>query len=334
MRAVLLRAPGGPEALELVDLPVPEPHTGQVRVQAQAIGAGRPDVMVRTGKYKWMPPLPAVIGNEMCGVVAELGAGVPASWLGRPVLVSARELAVRGGCYAEHAVVATDALIVLPEGIDPVQAVTLPNYQLAWGLLHDATRGRLPKSVYLNGAAGGVGSALIDLCRLLGIDAIAGASTDAKRRFSLSAGARAAVDTSQAAGSLAQQILDANAGRGVDVVFDHLCGPQVGEHLGALAPFGLLVSYNALRGLPQQDVFAALRGFAAQALGIVTFNMHAYDKDREARRALLQMPIEWLAGGRLKPAIGAALPLSRAREAHHLLDARSVMGKLVLQPGH
>jgi NADPH2:quinone reductase len=338
MKAVRLSTPGGPEALELVDLPSPAPLPGQVRVQAQAIGVGRPDVMIRTGRYKWMPPLPAVIGNEMCGVVAALGAGVDPAWLARPVLVSARELDTRGGCYAQEMVVPADALIALPEGIDPAQAVALPNYQLAWGLLHDATRGKLPGSVYLNGAAGGVGSALIELCGLLGIEVIAGAGSADKRRFALELGARAAVDTSGATDSetppeaLVQAVLDASGGRGVDLVLDHLCGPHVATHLRMLAPFGLLVSYNALAGMPKADVFAALRTQAALAIGIVTYNMHAYDGQRAARRALLEQPIEWLAAGRLHPRIFRHMPLTKAREAHELLDARAVLGKLVLDP--
>jgi len=338
MKAVQLTTPGGPEALQFVDLPSPVPAAGQVRVQARAIGVGRPDVMIRTGRYKWMPPLPAVVGNEMCGVVAALGEGVDTSWLGRPVLVSARELDTRGGCYAQEMVVPAAALIALPEGIAPDAAVALPNYQLAWGLLHDATRGRLPKSVYVNGASGGVGSALIELCGLLDIEAIAGASSPEKRRFAIELGARAAIDTlpsadpAMAADALVQPVLDATQGRGVDVVLDHVCGAHVAAHLGMLAPFGLLVSYNALGGLPKADVFAALRGHAAHALGIVTYNMHAYDGERGARRALLQQPIAWLAAGRLQPRIFRRLPLAQARAAHELMDARAVLGKLVLDP--
>lgn len=338
MRAVQLRTLGGPEALEFVDLPSPEPAAGQVRVHARAIGVGRPDVMIRTGRYKWMPPLPAVIGNEMCGVVAAVGGGVDTSWLGRLVLVSARELDTRGGCYAQEMVVPAGALIALPEGIAPEAAVALPNYQLAWGLLHDATRGRLPKSVYLNGAAGGVGSALIELCGLLGIEVIAGASSTEKRRFALELGARAVIDTlpsadpAMLADALVQPVLEATQGRGVDLVLDHVCGAHVAAHLGMLAPFGLLVSYNALGGLPKADVFAALRGHAAHALGIVTYNMHAYDGRREARRALLEQPIAWLAAGRLRPRVFRRLPLAQARAAHELLDARAVLGKLVLDP--
>lgn len=334
MHAVLLKTPGGPGALEFVELPTPTPGLGEVRVRAQAIGLGRPDVMMRTGKYKWMPALPGVIGNELAGTVDALGEGVDASWLARPVLVSARELDTRGGCYAEAVVVPAAALIALPRGIDPAHAVAVPNYQLAWGLLHDATRGRLPRSVYLNGAAGGVGSALIHLCTHLGIKVIAGAGSSPKRAFALAQGAHGALDNGLAPEELATAVCGATAGRGVDLVLDHVCGPHFATQLDMLAPFGLLVSYNALGGPATGDVFAALRGAASRGLGIVAYNMHAYNgvAMRSARRALLAKPLQWIAEGRIVPAIAHRLPLSEVRRAHELLDSRDFMGKLVLCP--
>lgn len=338
MKAIQLRTPGGPEVLEYVELPDGPVPAGHVAVQATAIGVGRPDVLIRTGRYKWMPPLPAVLGNELTGNVAELGEGVDASWLGRPVLVSARELETRGGCYASRVVVPAAALIALPAGIDPVEAACLPNYQLAWGLLHDATRGRLPGSIYLNGAGGGVGGALIQLCRELRIEVVAGAGSHDKREFARSLGAGATVDTSAGAvagpraRSIAQQVADVTDGRGVDVAYDHVCGPDVAQHLGFLQPFGLLVSYNALGGLPKDDVFAALRAHASNALGIVTYNMHAYDHQQAGRRSLLGQPMAWLANGRLKPMVRQRMGLSEARRAHEMLDAGTIVGKLVLLP--
>ena len=101
MKAIQVQVPGGPDSLLLVDLPDPLPGPGQVRVKAHAIRVGRPDVLIRQGTYKWMPPLPAVPGAELAGVVDAIGEGVTQWQLGDRVLVSARELAQRGGCYAE-----------------------------------------------------------------------------------------------------------------------------------------------------------------------------------------------------------------------------------------
>lgn len=96
MRAIQLFETGGPEVLTEVDVPTPEAGAGEVRVKAEAIGIGRPDVLVRKGVYKWMPPLPTIPGSELVGIVDQIGAGAPADLKGRRVLVSARELAIRG----------------------------------------------------------------------------------------------------------------------------------------------------------------------------------------------------------------------------------------------
>ena len=139
MKAVVVRAPGGIEALELADLPLPEPGPGQARIRSMAIGVGRPDALIRTGRYKWMPPLPAIPGNEIAGVVDALGPGVQGVTVGDRVLLSSRELPQRGGGYAEYASAPADALYRLPEVISFDDAVSLPNFQLAQALLFDRT---------------------------------------------------------------------------------------------------------------------------------------------------------------------------------------------------
>jgi NADPH2:quinone reductase len=100
MQIVRVHQPGGPEALRIEHAPEPMPQAGEVRVKAHAIGVGRPDVLIRQGTYKWMPPLPATPGAEMSGVVDAVGEGVSALSIGQRVLVSSRDLAQRGGCYA------------------------------------------------------------------------------------------------------------------------------------------------------------------------------------------------------------------------------------------
>src|SRR5688500_3094259 len=128
IEVVQLHAPGGPEVLELHRRPLPQPQAGEVRVRALAIGVGSADTLSRTGRCLWMPPLPAVPGNEMAGIVEAVGAGVDPALLGSSVLVSSRELPHRGGCYAQAICVPAPAMYPLPESIAPHDAVTLPNY--------------------------------------------------------------------------------------------------------------------------------------------------------------------------------------------------------------
>ena len=100
MKAILIRRTGGPSVLEWTEVPTPRPGAGEVLVRAEAIGVNRPDVLIRKGEYPWMPPLPAIPGIEMCGIVVEVGEGVDGVATGERVVVSARDLPTRGGCYA------------------------------------------------------------------------------------------------------------------------------------------------------------------------------------------------------------------------------------------
>ena len=155
MNAIQVRVPGGPDALVPVELPVPQPAAGEVRVRAHAIGAGGPDVLIRNGTYKWMPPLPAIPGNEIAGVVDAVGADVTALRVGQRVFVSARELPQRGGCYAEAICVPATAPFLLPDAISFDDAVSLGNFQLAGALLACDGAARV-QSILDPGAAGGV----------------------------------------------------------------------------------------------------------------------------------------------------------------------------------
>ena len=156
MRAVVVRTHGGPQALELTELPLPEPGAGQVRIRAHAIGVGRPDVLIRQGTYKWMPPMPAIPGNEVAGVVDALGPGTRGVALGDRVLFSARELPQRGGGYAEYVCAPAEALYALPPHIGFDDAVSLPNFQLAQALLFGCGSAQPVRSVLITAAAGGV----------------------------------------------------------------------------------------------------------------------------------------------------------------------------------
>ena len=126
MRTVLLHRPGGPEVLDIVERPETAPGRGELLIRTKAMAVSRPDVLIRKGVYSWMPPLPASPGNELTGVVEAVGAGVQSPRVGQAVLLSARDLPVRGGCYTDAISVPADAVYPLPDGIDFEQAVVLP----------------------------------------------------------------------------------------------------------------------------------------------------------------------------------------------------------------
>ncbi|HKX39793.1 MAG TPA: zinc-dependent alcohol dehydrogenase family protein [Burkholderiaceae bacterium] len=329
MKAIQLRTPGGPEVLELVDRPRPEPAAGQVRVSARAIGAGGPDVLIRNGTYKWMPPLPAVPGNEMAGIVDAVGDGVTRLRAGQRVLVSTRELPQRGGCYAETICVPQEAPFVLPDAIAFDDAVSLGNFQLALALM--ASNGNLPaQAILVPGAAGGVATALIQVARDRGVRVIGTASTPAKREFALENGAHEVIPGDP--GTLTTEVLRLTGGRGVDLAFDHVGGALFIACLRALAPCGMAVSYNILAGPPEGDVFAEMRKLLGRSLAIRTFSIHALDQDRAQRRGLMQTAIELLASGRVRAPRATRFPLAEARRVHELLDTGGTLGKIVLHP--
>ncbi len=330
MKAIRISRTGGAEVLEHVDLPNPEPAAGEVLVRARAIGVNYFDLLIRTGRYRWMPQLPFVPGNEMSGQVAAVGAGVRKLSAGQKVFVAGYDLGNRGGLYAEYVAAPEDAVWPLPEGIDFDEAVALTNYQLAWLLLHRAARGVEPKTVVVLGAAGGVGTALIDVARLAGADAIGVAGGGGKCAFVKARGAIAAID--HRAENVVERVKSLTQGRGADIVFDHIAGKNFAEDLKLLAPLGMVVSYAVLGGMPEGDLFAAMRANLEASPAVRCFTMHTLDHWPEPRREAMEQAIEMLASGRAQPAIAARLPLAEAAQAHRFVEERKAMGKVVLKP--
>jgi NADPH2:quinone reductase len=328
MNAIQLTTPGGPEVLEVVQKTLPEPAAGEVRVRALAIGVNSADMLIRRGVYTWMPPLPAVPGNEMAGTIEALGDGVTAVAVGQKVLVSSRELPFRGGCYADAICVPAEAVFALPDTMSPLDAVSLPNYQLAGALLYESGVQK-PRSIVVYGAAGGVGLALVQLALADGIETIGVVSTAKKRSFLRAAGAQNVVLRGSA---IADEVAALTCGRGVDVVYA-LAGPDFIRNLDLLAARGTLVSFSILGGgMPDADIFGELRQRLGKSLGVRVYSIHTLDQDVQTRRALMQRAIELMAAGRLRPPPPTLLPLSEARRAHELLEAGTTLGKVVLVP--
>jgi len=330
MKAIVIRRTGGSNVLEYTEVPTPQPGPGEVLVRAHAIGVNYFDILIRTGRYRWMPKLPFIPGNETSGHVVAMGEGARRFREGQPVFVAGYDIGNRGGLFAEYVAVPEDAVWPLPEIVDLDAAVSLTNYQLAVILMHHAARGIEAGTAVVYGAAGGVGTALADVARLAGARVVGAAGSTDKCAFIEKRGAMAAIN--YATDNVVERVMALTDGHGADLVFDHVAGKQFTEGLKMLAPLGMLVSYGLLGGMPDKDLFAEMRANLEHSPAVRCLTMHTYDHMPERRRAAMTKAIEMLASGRVDPAIAAKLPLSEASRAHDMIETRQAMGKIVLKP--
>ena len=327
MKAVRLHKTGGPEVLQLDDVLTPEAGPGQVLVKAHSIGVGIADQLVRAGRYPWQPPLPTIPGIEMSGTVAALGAGVTGFHEGDRVVVSA---VPQRSCYAEF--LAADANWVFPcaDAIDLADAGCLMNYRVAWSILHAAARVGAGDIVAIVGAAGGVGSALVQLAKAAELTTIALVRSPEKAAFAMAEGADHAIDTRNE--DLTDRIMAITGGRGVELFVDPVGGEGFVAHLDLLAPVGMLVLYGLIDGWPPDAVFRAQRERMGRSPAVRMFSIHTYDDRPDIAGHDLALLMAMIEDGRIKPAIFAEFPLAMAAEAHALLDDGASMGKILLQP--
>jgi NADPH:quinone reductase len=316
MRAIQVREFGGPEVLELVDLPAPEPGPGEVLIRVSRAGINFADTHQRRNEYLAAAELPLVPGTEVAGVRDDTGE---------------RVVAVTGtGGYAELAIAPEALAVPIPDGVDDGVALALVVQGLtAWHLYRTSARVAEGESVVVHAAAGGVGSLAVQLGRPMGAGhVIATASTGEKRALALELGADAAVDG--APEGLADRLVEANLGRRVDVVFEMAGGEVFEQSLHALAPFGRLVAYGAASGERNQVATGRLMRRSAAVVGF--WLVHCMSRPEMLREPLADL-FERAARGELRPIVGGTYPLSEAARAHEDMQARRTTGKLLLDPG-
>ena len=329
MRLIQFDAPGPPDVMQYLDVPVPEPKTGEVLVRANAIGVGMPDVLIRAGTYNFMPPLPATPGQELAGTIEKVGPGVTSRKVGQRVYTSARERPHRGGHYAEYVATPAEATFVLPDGVDLDLAAALANYQVAYHIFNDALRLRQGQSVLVYAAAGGMGNALIELAKAAGLTVIGVVGSADKASFARDLGADHVIDRRRE--RVGERVGEITHSRGVDAVIDPVGGPSIPGNIALLAPCGTLLIYGALGGKAQHDLQPTLR-LSKNSPAVRQFTIHTWDHLVEERRAGMRTLIDMLAAGKLHPRIHARLPLAEAMHAHQMLESGDVMGKLLLLP--
>jgi NADPH:quinone reductase len=314
MRAVQIEEFGGPDVLQVADLPKPEPGDGEVLIQVSRSGINFADTHQRENSYLARYEVPLVLGGEVAGTTPD-GTRVVAL--------------LRSGGYAEYAVAPEDTVFPIPDGVDDGAALALIIQGLtAWHLFKTSAKLAQGESVVVISGAGGVGSLAVQLAKPFGAGrVIATASREEKRAMALELGADAAVDPAEE--DLKGALIEANGGNPVDVVLEMSGGRVFEQSADALAPFGRIVSYG-IAGR-QQNTLETGRLMRKSRAVIGFWLMHCL-----GRRDMMEEPLADLfdraARGDLVPQVGTTYPLSEVRQAHEDLQGRRTSGKLLLDP--
>jgi NADPH:quinone reductase len=329
-RAVMLTGKGSPQALDVlkvVELAVPKPRAGEVLVRVRAAGVGATDLTMLSGSYLYAPKFPFVPGYEIAGVVEAIGAGVTSLRVGQRVAA----LTVHGG-FGELLVRDAAHFVPIPDSVsDRTAAAVILNYVTAYQAIHRVGNAQAGQTALVTGAAGGVGSAAVQLLVLAGVK-VYGAASASKHRTLRALGA---VPIDYRADRI-DRLVRKYEPNGVDLVLDAIGGNMIGPCIGALRTGGQLVAYGfmAARGkLSTAAMFAniylgsRLRGRRGSFYGITAL----YRKDRAPLMADLPKIFALLAQGKLEPLIAGSFPLLDASRALALLAAGQVEGKIVLE---
>jgi len=332
---------GGPEALQVVEEDCPEPKQGEVRVRVLAAGVSLPDLLAREGIHPETPPVPFTPGWDLVGVVDRLGDDVAGLELGQ----IAAALPIHGA-YAEFVCLPQHELVPVPTGLDAAEAVSLVlNYITAYQMMHRSAGVKPGQRALIHGASGGVGSALLQLGRLVDLEMYGTCS---------SRGASAVSDLGAIPIDYQQQDfvqeIHRLTGTGVDVVFDPIGGAHLWESRKALRRGGKVVGYGLRTSLRGEGLTSKRRGRRQRFAGTAIFGLYiaaAWLLPGRKRvipysiQTLKRIKPEWfredlislldlLEGKKVKPIIAQRLPLTEARQAHEVLGKGGVTGKIVL----
>jgi len=330
MRAIRVDAFGGPDVLQVVELPTPEPQEGEALVCHTAIGVNFVDTQHRAGAPYSMV-LPFIPGTEAAGIVAAVGPAVTGVQVGDRVAYAG----VMPGVYAECAAVPAVRLVPVPEGLDMrMAAAALLQGTTAHYLSHSAYPLQPGDTALVHAAAGGVGRLLVQLAKQRGASVIAVVSNQAKARIARADGAEHTIVAS--ASGFAAEVRRLTNGRGVDVVYDSVGQATFEESLAALRARGLLVAYGQASGaVPPFDI-VQLAGFnrpPGNGSLFITWSSNAdYTATREELLWRARDVFDGMLNGTLRVEIAETFALSEAATAHRLLESRTLIGKLILIP--
>ena len=322
MKAIQIKQTGGPEVMELADLPVPQPKPNEAVIKVQAVGVNFIDIYNREGRYK--QPLPFVLGQEAAGTVSAVGADVHAVAIGDRV---AYTMAL--GSYAEFAVVSADCLVKIPAGVTEREAAAaMLQGMTAHYLAHDTWPLKKGETALIHAAAGGVGLLLVQMARNIGARVIATVSTEEKAKLARAAGADEVILYTQT--DFEAETKRLTAGKGVDVIYDSVGKTTFDKGLNLLRPRGMMALYGGSSGpvAPLDPIILTQKG--SLFLTRPSLGSYIITPDELQHRAAAVFGM--IRDGKLKLRIEHIYPLAQAQQAHRDLEGRKTTGKLLLIP--
>jgi NADPH2:quinone reductase len=328
MKAIQIKQTGGPEVMELVDLPVPQPKSNEAVVKIQAAGVNFIDVYNREGRYK--AALPLVLGQEAAGVVSAVGSDVREVAVGDRVAYTSVL-----GSYAEYAAVPADRLVKVPARVGEREAAAaMLQGMTAHYLSHDTYPLKKGETALIHAAAGGVGLLLVQMAHNLGARVIATVSTEEKAKLARAAGADEVILYTQADFEAETKRLigdKSSGGKGVDVVYDSVGKTTFDKGLNLLRPRGMMVLYGGSSGAvaPIDPLVLTQKGSIFLTRPSLANYITTAQELQQRAGAVFGMIRE----GKLKLRIEHVYPLAQVQQAHRDLEGRKTTGKLLLLPG-
>jgi NADPH2:quinone reductase len=320
MKAIQVRRVGGPEVLELADIPVSEPKPNEAAVKIAASGVNYVDVYYREGRYT--TPLPFVAGQEGAGEVVAVGSDVQSVKVGDRVAWT-----MLLGTYAEYAAVSADRLVKIPQGIDDRQAAaTMLQGMTAHYLSHDTYPLKKGETALVHAAAGGVGLLLVQMAHNLGARVIGTVSTEEKAKLARAAGADEVILYTQV--DFEAETKRLTGGKGVDVVYDSVGKTTFDKGLNVLRPRGYMALYGGSSGAVPSFEPAVLT--QKGSLFLTRPSLGAYIATAQELQQRADAVFDMVATGKLKLRVEHIYPLKDAAQAHRDLEGRKTTGKLLL----
>ena len=327
MKAIVLEQYGGPEVLTVREEPVPEPGKGEVLIRMNYAGISRPDLLMRTGTYPWTKGLlPFHPGLYGAGTVAALGEGVTEYSVGQPIYV---EHPVACGCYAEYKLAPVKNTFPVPAGTDLRLAAIATSHLIVWGMLTECFPHAEGKTLYIQGAAGSVGTAVLQIAPLLGIHPIASASTKEKCDYLRSIGTADVFCYTET--DPKEEVLRLTGGRGADIIMDQSVGEAFIGQMDFLADMGTILIYNNTKGFPSANVINAMTDRFGRCPAIRAFSFHYFDDKPVLLAQKKREMFALLSEGKIAPHVGGCFPLSEVVKAHSLLDSGAFFGSIILE---